>query len=139
MSTSAACVLPAAYSAGVPAVAVMVAATGEVNVDDEAVLGIEYATTNGNVPLPPATVWAGTLQTAPGTTEHSAVVLSGTPSAFASANTSTLVKPFGLAGAATLSVNVSVPLPVLVSTCGAYTVVPAAPVFVLTTLVVTVV
>ncbi|MNK50632.1 hypothetical protein D3C87_695130 [compost metagenome] len=66
-------------------------------------------------------------------------MLSGTPSAFASANTSTLVKPFGLAGAATLSVNVSVPLPVLVSTCGAYTVVPAAPVFVLTTLVVTVV
>lgn len=97
----------------------MVAATGEVKVAAVAVLGIVYATTNGKVPLLPATVWAGTLQVAPGTTEQSGVVLSGTPSALASAKTSTLVNPFGLAGAATLSVNVSVPLPVLVKTWGA--------------------
>ena len=83
-SLSAATRLAGAYRAGVPAVAVTVAsAYGAVGV--VAVPGIEYATTNWKVPLLPATVCAGTLQEAAGTTEHSGVVPSGTPSPLASA------------------------------------------------------
>jgi hypothetical protein len=92
------------------------------------------------LPLLPATLCAGTSQTPPGlgVTLHSAVVLSGRPSKLASAKTAMFASasvPLG-PGFVTLIAKVSVPLPVLVSTCGAYTIAPAAPVLVFWTVVV---